>query len=64
MKKVVFGLFVVAMFALASCGGSKNEQQALDSLNQSLDQAVQELNQQVDSMAAIADSTVIQQKTQ
>ena len=60
MKKVVFGLFVVAMFALASCGGNQTEQQqqTLDSLNQVLEQAVQELNQQVDSLNATMDTTV------
>ncbi len=62
MKKVVFGIFVVSMFALASCSGNQNEQQqALDSLNQVLDQAVQELNQQVDSLNATMDTTTVQQ---
>jgi|YNPMSStandDraft_1061717.scaffolds.fasta_scaffold00266_15 outer membrane murein-binding lipoprotein Lpp len=61
MKKVVFGIFVVSMFALASCGGSQNEQQqALDSLNKALDQAVQELNSQVDSLNATMDTTAQQ----
>ncbi len=59
MKKLVFGLFVVSMFALASCGGSnKEQQQSLDSLNQALDQAVNDLNQQVDSLNATMDTTV------
>lgn len=61
MKKVIFGLFVVSMFALASCGGNQNEQQqALDSLNQALDKAVQDLNTQVDSLNTTMDTTATQ----
>ncbi|NSW46132.1 MAG: hypothetical protein HPY79_10005 [Bacteroidales bacterium] len=61
MKKAIFGIFVVSMFALASCGGNKDEQQqALDSLNQALDQAVQDLNTQVDSLNATMDTTATQ----
>jgi outer membrane murein-binding lipoprotein Lpp len=58
MKKLVFGLFVVSMFALASCGSSnKEQQQSLDSLNKALDQAVNDLNSQVDSLNTTMDTT-------
>lgn len=59
MKKLIFGLFVASMFALASCGGpSDKDVKALDSLNQQLDKALQDLNTTVDSTAATIDSTV------
>lgn len=62
MKKAIFGIFVVSMFALASCGGNQNEQQAaLDSLNQALDQAVNDLNAQVDSLNATLEDTTAAQ---
>jgi outer membrane murein-binding lipoprotein Lpp len=61
MKKVVFGVFVISMFVLASCSSSQNEQQkALDSLNKALDKALNELNQQVDSLNATLDTTAKQ----
>ena len=59
MKKVIFGLFVASMFALASCGGpSDKDVKALDSLNSQLDQDLQDLNTTADSAAATVDSTV------
>ncbi len=58
MKKVIFGLFVVSMFALASCGGpSDKDVKSLDSLNQQLDKALNDLNTTKDSTTAKVDST-------
>lgn len=60
MKKVIFGLFVASMFALASCGGpSEGDIKSLDSLNQQLDKALNDLNTTIDStVTTTVDSTV------
>ncbi|MBI5539958.1 MAG: hypothetical protein HY951_07865 [Bacteroidia bacterium] len=63
MKKVIFGLFVASMFALASCGGpSDSDIKSLDSLNAQLDQALNDLNTTIDStVTTTIDSTVAPQ---
>ncbi|MGQ9847382.1 MAG: hypothetical protein ACUVQP_07785 [Bacteroidales bacterium] len=60
MKKAIFGIFVVSMFALASCGGNQNEQQAnSDSSYQAVDQPITDNYPQVDSLNA-TDTTATQ----
>lgn len=58
MKKVIWGVFVISMFALASCGGSQSEQQKqLDSLSKALDESIKELNNQLDSLNVALETT-------